>query len=1017
MTWASALRAVPTAMYRAFARPDIPQHTPDWSRLVSLDFETFFDDDYTLKKLSTSEYIRDPRFKAQMLGIKVGTGKTRIIPPNRIKSELAKINWSTHSALCHHTQFDGLILSHHYGVHPRHLYCTLSMARGLHSNDIGAGLDEVAQYYGGHGKIDGLLELTRGVRTWNKILFNQTAPYCANDVDEMYRIFKCMLPRMPADEIDTIDWVIRCFTSPVLRVNLPRVEAELKRELERRDVLFASILNPVPYYDDKEVLKSKLERALTGKERDTLIVRRIIGSNEKFADLLRAEGVDPPLKLSPAWMKGTKEERADESNKWAYAFAKDDIKFVELPNQTDDWGFDLNVPADVAAMAAKQTRLQALIDTRIAVKSTTNITRAERFLSAGANGMALPAYYAYSRAHTHRLGGGDKRNLQNLTRGGELRESIEAPPGHEIVVVDSGQIEARVNAWLWGQDDLLDAFRTADKWDKSKGVARGDDRDAYCKFGDAIYGREITTLDKTERFVSKVGVLGLGFQMGPKKLQLTLAKGALGGPPVYFTLNETTRIVGTYRIKNYRIAEGWNICKGIIEDMATGRSGRHGPISWEKETVWLPNGMFLRYPDLKKAKNAESGWDEWTYQAKDIRKKIYGGLLCLGANTEVLTDDGWKPIVEVRLGDKLWDGTNWITHSGLVARGVKETIDFGGVDMTPDHEVLVNYEWVAAKDTTHHEATSSFSESYRHPFRHAASDSSDRQRRTPNFVDGAMRLWQYTNFYGVGIRQRIIEKLRLCHCPTDFRIPNNSWHVSPSGIRSVAQHDLQMHIAYAPILEALRRAWDYGVRAVGQVQKFLGRHGGDLQTWAGFRPKKQHAGLHNGQLPLGDTSSECTQHQGASADQHTPRPNAPLASSGNFEAQQHDAAVPQARQVASSRHVQQTRLPFQEVYDLVDAGPLKRFTVRGTDGQPFIVHNCENVVQSLARIIVIWQTLQISRKHRVVMSTHDEAAAIAKAREAEKCFTFMTKWMRTPPAWCPDIPLNCEGGHALNYSK
>ena len=118
------------------------------------------------------------------------------------------------------------------------------MARGLHSNDIGAGLDEVAQYYGGHGKIDGLLELTRGVRTWNKILFDQTAPYCANDVDEMVRIFKCMLPQMPADEIDNIDWIIRCFTSPVLRVNIPRVEAELKRELERRDVLFASILNP-----------------------------------------------------------------------------------------------------------------------------------------------------------------------------------------------------------------------------------------------------------------------------------------------------------------------------------------------------------------------------------------------------------------------------------------------------------------------------------------------------------------------------------------------------------------------------------------------------------------------------------------------------------------------------------------------------------------------------------------------------------------------------------------------------
>lgn len=84
---------------------------------------------------------------------------------------------------------------------------------------------------------------------------------------------------------------------------------------------------------------------------------------------------------------------------------------------------------------------------------------------------------------------------------------------------DSGQIECRVNGHLWGQKDLLDSFRAADLWDKSKGVARGNDRDAYCKFADSIYGREITTLDKMERFVGKVCVLGLGFQMGPGKLR------------------------------------------------------------------------------------------------------------------------------------------------------------------------------------------------------------------------------------------------------------------------------------------------------------------------------------------------------------------------------------------------------------------------------------------------------------------------------------------------------------------
>lgn len=630
MSWSSALKKQASQLSgppASFIRPVIPQHVVDWPRLVSLDLETYWDQDYTLSKLSTSEYVRDPRFKAQMLGIKIGNGKTRIIAAKNIRAELAKINWSTHAVLCHNTQFDGFILSHHYGIHPTYLYDSLSMARGLHSNDIGAGLDEVSIFYGGQGKTEGL-EATKGVLDWGKELFAKTAIYCANDVDEMVRVFKEMLPKMPADEMDLIDLTCRMFCSPVLKVDIPRVEKELERELARREILMYEAVDPERHdlggdlYDKSahaKFLKGPAERALTGVPRDMQIIKRIIGSSEMFANLLRAEGVEPPLKISPAWMKRSKEEREDETDKYAYAFAKDDAKFLELPNRVEEWGFDLNKPSDVALMVAKQERLQALVDVRIAVKSTTNITRAQRFLTAGANGMSLPVGYAYYRAHTGRWGGQNKMNMQNLTRGGELRLSILAPKGHKIAVQDSGQIECRVNGWLWGQTDLMDAFRAADA---------GTGRDAYCNFGDHVYGREITKEDKMERFVGKVCVLGLGFQMGAPKFQLTLAKGALGGPPVYFEADRCKMIVNTYRQKNDKIVAGWGICKQIIEDMASGKTGSHGPINWEKETIWLPNGMALKYPDLRKSKNADNGWDEWSYQAKDQRKKIYGGLLC-----------------------------------------------------------------------------------------------------------------------------------------------------------------------------------------------------------------------------------------------------------------------------------------------------------------------------------------------------------------------------------------------------
>lgn len=638
MSWTNALKKT-LSPRPEFCRPTIKQKNIDFSRVVAIDFETYYDTHYTLKKLSTSEYVRHDLFKVQMAGVKVGRKPTKVYTEKQLRAVLKRINWGTHTLLCHNTAFDGFILYHHYGVTPSYFFDTLSMARGLHSNEIGAGLDEVAKFYGGQGKLDGVLEQTKGLRDWPTEVFAAVSAYCAQDVDETFRIFEAMATKMPAEEMDLIHLTIQMFCSPVLKIDIPRVEAEYTRELERREKLFYSSVPPHQYdvgspshdpvFFKKSVLKTGAERALGGEERQMLICKRLLGNNEFFADLLRAEGIEPPTKVSKAWITKDVNER-DDDDKYGYAFAKDDLEFTGLPDAIDMWRGELNPnnKDDVPKIVEKQERIRNLVEARLAVKSTTNITRAERFLEAGRDNLPLPVGYAYYRAHTGRWGGNNKMNMQNLTRGGELRQSILAPHGHQICVIDSGQIEARVNGWLWDQNDLLDAFRKADTWDKSKGVARGDDRDAYCRFGDAIYGREITTEDKMERFVSKVCVLGLGFQMAKAKLQMILAKGALGGPPVFFELDECGRIVDTYRRRNYKIREGWSICTRIIEDMATGRTGAHKCIAWEKETVWLPNGMALKYPELRSGVNKENGYIEYSYRSGNSRSKIYGGLLC-----------------------------------------------------------------------------------------------------------------------------------------------------------------------------------------------------------------------------------------------------------------------------------------------------------------------------------------------------------------------------------------------------
>lgn len=72
-------------------------------------------------------------------------------------------------------------------------------------------------------------------------------------------------------------------------------------------------------------------------------------------------------------------------------------------------------------------------------------------------------------------------------------------------------------------------------------------------------------------------------------------------------------------------------------------------------------------------------------------------LGCLAEGTPVLSDSGWKPIEEITLTDKLWDGEEWVCHQGLVNSGTKETLNLCGVWLTPDHRVWSGTQWLEAQ--------------------------------------------------------------------------------------------------------------------------------------------------------------------------------------------------------------------------------------------------------------------------------------------------------------------------------
>lgn len=211
----------------------------------------------------------------------------------------------------------------------------------------------------------------------------------------------------------------------------------------------------------------------------------------------------------------------------------------------------------------------------------------------------------------------DKINLQNLpARGKEankLKKCIEAPPGHVIIDCDSSNIEARMLAWLAGQDDLVDDF--------ANGV------DVYCKMATRIYGREITKEnDPLERFVGKTTVLGAGYGVGGTKLKITLKNAT---PSLDIPETETKRIIDTYRSTYSMIPRLWDRGEVALQAMHDDKGmwfGREGVVWIDgRRGVKLPSGLYIQYPQLHRAQGANMTREGWVYKDINGLTNIYGG--------------------------------------------------------------------------------------------------------------------------------------------------------------------------------------------------------------------------------------------------------------------------------------------------------------------------------------------------------------------------------------------------------
>jgi DNA polymerase I-like protein with 3'-5' exonuclease and polymerase domains len=215
-------------------------------KIITLDFETYYDRAYSLSKLTIEEYIRDEQF--EVIGVSV-------------------------------QEDDMAILSWRFDIKPARIADTLSMARAIHGTQVGGSLKALTEYYGIGKKGTEVLNALGKHRTdFSEEELDAYAGYCKNDTAITYKLFKCLMAEgFPLVELKLIDLTLRMFTEPVLEVGSFLLESHL------------------------EELKEKKAEWL-GKAK---VTREQIMSNPQFAELLKEQGVVPPTKVSPTTGKET----------------------------------------------------------------------------------------------------------------------------------------------------------------------------------------------------------------------------------------------------------------------------------------------------------------------------------------------------------------------------------------------------------------------------------------------------------------------------------------------------------------------------------------------------------------------------------------------------------------------------------------------------------------------------------------------------------------------------------------
>jgi len=577
--------------------------------IIVLDWETYYDSDYQLRKISTIEYIEDERFEELGVSTLLLPGQYPHSPRKAtfwtdIKGQLTwfQTKYGENLERCvvvgHNLRFDGTILARKYGIVPPYVIDTLSLSRHLdarnrHSLEILCnrwGLPpkgDTSQFLGLH-LADMTLEQQRAL-----------AKYANNDVERTLDLFTILLPKLtrPEVELPLMRHTLRLFWEPELALDFDLAE-ELRTKMQAQVAKDTEPVGLTP----KELRSNKVFVSALNQALDTEGKLPGLIADRKMLQPLATTITDqreyhPPAE--PETLRLWQQVNAEIANitcpmkmgknKMIPALAKDDPAVTKLRRHSNP-------------------RVRELIKARLCVKSwPLHIRRVESMVAqATAAGGRLCNPLNYYGAHTGRWSGGEGINTANLpTRGGglqcEIKHCLIAPERNVFILADAAQIEARGLAWIARQMDLIEAF--------------AQDRDIYSDFASETLASPCRKPQKTDpppvakiystrRAIGKVGILGMGYGMGaPRALDYMETYPELR-PKVEageIDLAFCKRFVNAYRNKYRMIPKFWRDLENVFSFVT-----RHGGtktlrnLTMSREgtttTITLPSGRTLFYP-------------------------------------------------------------------------------------------------------------------------------------------------------------------------------------------------------------------------------------------------------------------------------------------------------------------------------------------------------------------------------------------------------------------------------------